>query len=187
MNLLYPQYVKYYSFLDTELSKIELNASRIVTYLKSFVSAGIANKTIILFDNDAEGVFQQQELLASIKEIPENFRIMRYPNIEIAKDYPTLCPTGIEHLDINGSACSIELYLCEEVLTQEGVICPIELKMYHEKVERYHGSFSNKDKDAIQKDYRKIINKCIRDLNEISNHNFENMKDLLKSIIIAFD
>ena len=135
MELLYPQYSTYFSFLEIELSNLELGANRIITYLKSFISAGISNKIVVLFDNDAEGVYCKNELL-KLKNIPNNFCVKTYPNIERAKRYPTICPTGIEILDINGSACSIELYLCEEVIKEDGQYIPVQWKSFNEHVKK---------------------------------------------------
>lgn len=143
MDLLYPQYSNYFSFLDIELSNLELGANRIITYLKSFISAGIMNKVIVLFDNDAEGIYCKNELL-KLKNIPNNFSIKTYPDIEITKSYPTIYPTGIETLNINGSACSIELYLCEEILKEKNQYIPVQWKSFNEHVKKYQGVISKK-------------------------------------------
>ncbi len=186
MELLYPQYSKYFSFLDIELSNLELGANRIITYLKSFISAGIVNKVIVLFDNDAEENFCKNELL-KLKNIPNNFCIKTYPDIEIAKNYPTICPTGTEKLNINGSACSIEVYLCENILKKESEYIPVQWKSFNENVEKYQGSFSKKNKGAIQKQYNKILIECFSDKSKVSNYNFENMKILLEDIFESFN
>ena len=186
MELLYPQYSTYFSFLDIELSNLELGANRVITYLKSFISAGIINKVVVLFDNDAEGIFCKKELL-KLKDIPNNFCIKTYPDINIAKNYPTICPTGIEKLDINGSACSIELYLCTNVLKEGKYYTPVEWHSFNEKIKKYQGSFSNKYKGDIQNKYDKILKECKENREKISNYNFDNMKILLKDIISSFD
>lgn len=186
MELLYPAYVQYFSFLDIELSNLELGANRIITYLKSFISAGIVNKVLVLFDNDSEGCFCKQELL-KLKKIPDNFCIKTYPDIKIAENYPTICPTGIENLNVNGSACSIELYLCEESIKENSQLISIQWKSFNDKINKYQGGFSNKNKGAIQKKYENILKSCKRDKNCINKHSFNNMKTLLQSIFTAFD
>jgi len=184
MDLLYPQYSNYFSFLDIELSNLELGANRIITYLKSFISAGIMNKVIVLFDNDAEGIYCKNELL-KLKNIPNNFSIKTYPDIEITKSYPTICPTGIETLNINGSACSIELYLCEEILKEKNQYIPVQWKSFNEHVKKYQGVISKKW--DIQKGYDKIIKECTSDLKLINNYNFDNMKVLIEDIFYSFN
>lgn len=184
MDLLYPQYSNYFSFLDIELSNLELGANRIITYLKSFISAGIMNKVIVLFDNDAEGIYCKNELL-KLKNIPNNFSIKTYPDIEITKSYPTIYPTGIETLNINGSACSIELYLCEEILKEKNQYIPVQWKSFNEHVKKYQGVISKKW--DIQKGYDKIIKECTSDLKLINNYNFDNMKVLIEDIFYSFN
>lgn len=186
LKLLYPEYSNYYSFLDIELSNLELGANRVITYLKSFISAGIINKVIVLFDNDAEGLFCKQEVL-KLKNIPNNFSIKTYPNIDIAKKYPTICPTGVEELDINDCGCSIELYLCDEVLKENNTLIPIQWSSFNEHVKKYQGSFSSKNKGSIQKKYSEILKKCKANSLEISKYNFDNMKTLLEDIFMTFD
>jgi len=184
MKLLYPQYSKYFSFLDIELSNLELGANRIITYLKSFISAGIMNRVIVLFDNDAEGIYCKNELL-KLKDIPNNFCIKTYPNIESAKNYPTICPTGIETLDINGSACSIELYLCNNVLKENTQYIPVQWKSFNEHINKYQGVVSKKG--DIQKEYNRIMKECETNKEQIKNYDFDNMNILLQDIFKAFD
>jgi hypothetical protein len=48
---------------------------------------------------------------------------MQYPEIDIARDYPTLGTNGLSHMDVNGLAGSIELYLGADVLRDsDGVL-----------------------------------------------------------------
>jgi hypothetical protein len=174
LELLYPQYSNYFSFLDIELSKLELGADRLITYIKSFISAGITNRVLVLFDNDAKGAYCKQELL-KIKNIPNNFVIKTYPDIDLANTYPTICPTGIENLNINGSACSIEMYLCDNALKNEGHMIPVQWSCFDEKIQKYQGSFSSKDKGDIQKRYDKILEECNKNRKFIKGYNFKNM------------
>lgn len=186
MQLLYPEYVDYFSFLDIEASNLELNSSRLITYLKSFISAGIINKVIVLFDNDTEGNYCKNELL-KINKIPNNFSIHTYPNIDIAKNYPTIGPKGIENMDINERACSIELYLCKEALTKVRKLIPVQWSSFNEKMQRYQGSFSSKDKGEIQSKFNQILSTCKKSKPEIKKYDFFAMKILLQNIFSAFD
>jgi len=184
MELLYPQYSKYFSFLDIELSNLELGANRVITYLKSFISAGIMNRVVVLFDNDAEGVYCKNELL-KLKDVSSNFCIKTYPDIIIAKSYPTICPNGIEKLNINGSACSIELYLCDESLKEKNNYIPIQWKSFNEHIQKYQGVISKKA--DIQKKYETTLIDCNTNKENIKKYNFENMKILLEDIFTSFN
>ena len=186
LGLLYPEYFDYFSFLDLDSIKIELNASRIVTYLKSFISAGITNKVIMIFDNDTEGNYFKQEL--NKIAIPNNFCVKSYPDINFANNYLCMGPNGLENSNVNGKACSIEMYLPKEVLTTDKKeVRPIRWKNYNEKLKQYHGGYSDNDKSIIQKEFEKILSNCEQGKNEISDYDFSNIKALLDTIIEAFN
>jgi hypothetical protein len=119
-------------------------AGNLVNTIKAFVGSGISNRVIAIFDNDSAGFEAIRGL--SRTSIPSNIRIMNYPNIKIAKSYPTLGPSGLSSLDINGLACSIEIYFGEEVLNIDGEFSPIQWKGYIEGVKKYQGEIMNKTK-----------------------------------------
>ena len=65
--------------------------------------------------------------------------------IEFARNYPTQGPNGITNLDINGLACSIELYFGRDILTdKEGKLIPIQWKGYEESLKQYQGEILKK-------------------------------------------
>jgi hypothetical protein len=98
--------------MDFETSKAEGGAGALVNTVRSFIGAGIMNRTIALFDNDTAAGEALRSL--ALIAIPENIKIMRLPDIELARNYPTLGPNGIARSDINGLACAVELYLGQD-------------------------------------------------------------------------
>ena len=58
----------------------------------------IKNRIIAIYDNDSAAVAE----LENIKKIPANVKVIKLPNIDIAKKYPTIGPTDINYMDING-------------------------------------------------------------------------------------
>lgn len=173
LNKFYPHLRGYYHFMDFENSRYEANASRLVHSIKSFVGSGIKNKIIAIFDNDAAAL-KEIKNLKKVK-FPENIRVLQYPNIEIAKDYPTIGPSGIQKMDINGLAGSIELYLGQDCLKQEGIFTPIQWTGFMESIGKYQGVILNKE--VIQKKFRKKAKEFD------SNHiDIENWKELISII-----
>jgi hypothetical protein len=115
MDCLFPDIVDYYSFMDFEQSNASGSANSLVSYVKAFIGSGLRNRIIALFDNDTAA---EEAILALNKvNVPPNIKVLRYPYLEMAINYPTIGPTGIEFTDINGLACSIELYLGSDILT----------------------------------------------------------------------
>ena len=116
IELLYPHLSSYYSFMDLAV-RAPGGAGSLVHVVKSFAGAGIENRTIALFDNGTAG-HSAVSLLRHI-QLPPHIRVMSYPNIALADSYPTRGPNGESVQDVNGSACSIELYYGRDVLTVE--------------------------------------------------------------------
>ena len=139
--------------MDFESSKCEANASRLVHTIKSFIGSGTRDLIIALFDNDTAGM-KEIENLKKI-QFPENIKVLQYPEIELAKKYPTLGPTGIQAMDVNGLACSIEMYLGKDVLTEANGFIPVKWTGLVEKMDKYQGVVLKKKE--IQKRFRQKV------------------------------
>src|SRR5262249_48581946 len=109
MKLLYPHLYDYFTFMDFETARVEGGASQLGRIVKSFAGAGIANKVIAVFDNDAVG----HEAIKSLQLVrfPGNLALLRLPDLDALRKYPTVGPSGKASMNVNGSAASIELYL----------------------------------------------------------------------------
>lgn len=120
LNEFYPDARDLYSFVDFEGFKVEGGASPLARLLRGFAGAGLTDRFIAIFDNDAAG----HEALALLKSIglPSNIRAITLPDLQFARDYPTIGPTGKVNADINGAAVSIELFLGRDALTRDGVL-----------------------------------------------------------------
>ena len=93
IELLYPHLSDYYSFMDLTV-RAPGGAGSLVHVVKSFAAAGIENRTIALFDNDAAG-HSAASLLRHV-QLPPNILVMTFPNIAVADSYPTRGPNGEE-------------------------------------------------------------------------------------------
>jgi hypothetical protein len=117
--------------------------------------------------------------------MPLNIKIIQYPNLNFAKTYPTLGPSGINNLDINGLACSIELYLGKEIITNDkGKFIPIQWKGYDKSINKYQGEILYKNK--IQKQFINKIKDCKKNKNHINNYDWEPLKLVFENIFNAF-
>lgn len=151
LNHFFPYLVKFYHFMDFENSRYEANASRLVHTIKSFVGSGIKNQIIAIFDNDSAAKNEIKNLRNV--QLPSNIKVLQYPEIEWAKKYPTIGPSGIQEMDINGLAGSIELYLGKDCLKENGKFLPIQWMGYIDSINQYQGVIKGKDK--IQRAFRK--------------------------------
>ena len=157
IDLLYPFMSKFYSFIDFSGYRVQGSTNFLTHYLKAFIASGIQNRVIALYDNDSAGL---AELIDLDKfQTPDNFRILHLPDIDLARQYPTLGPNGEEYLDINGRACSIELFLGKDVLSENGGLIPVHWKGYNDKTQTYQGEVMQKS--LIQSKFKNKCNSAI--------------------------
>jgi hypothetical protein len=107
---------------------------------------------VLEFDNDTAGISELEKLP---KQLPANIRAMKLPDIKLAKRYPTIGPSGLKHMNINGLACGIEVYLGAEVLKNDGSFYPIRWNNYDTTFKKYHGALEAKNE--IQKRFDQNI------------------------------
>jgi hypothetical protein len=153
LHKLFPHLREYYHFIDFDEYKVESNASALVKLMISLVASNIKHPIIALFDNDTTGLMEMKRL-TSLK-LPNNFRVLKYPDIAFAKKYPTIGPTGIKKMNINGLACGIEMYFGIDILTKKSELIPIHWKAFNEKEKKYQGEIS--EKNYVQEEFRKKL------------------------------
>lgn len=81
-------------------------------------------------------------------------------------------------MNVNGLACSIEMYFGVDVLTRNNELIPIQWKGFEEKEKKYQGEIA--DKNYVQETFRKKLRKTevteIEDLNKLLNGIFNAYK-----------
>ena len=182
LGLLHPQLCGYYSFMDFGLSNAPGSAGSLVNTIKAFVGSGINNRIVAIFDNDTAAHVAMRGL--SKTSIPPNIKVINDPNIELAKSYPTLGPSGVSNLDVNGLACSIEIYFGIDVLTIDGQLTPIQWKGYDTTVKQYQGEILKKQE--LQEIFLDKCSKCLADRSLIKNTDWSGINLIFTEIFHAF-
>lgn len=182
LNLFYPHLSEYYSFMDYEGARAQGGATALVNAIKSFVAAGIANRTIAIFDNDT-AASSAKRLLEGIS-IPPNIKVLQLPHAKWAVKYPTLGPQGLASMDVNGLAGSIELYFGKDVLIKNRKRMPVMWKGYDEYLKKYQGELLNKSE--LQKIFSQKIEVCLKDRSKMKNYDWAGMKQVVDLIKHAF-
>lgn len=183
LKTLYPHLSKYYWFMDFDTATVPGGSGLLVNYTKSFIGSGISSRIISLFDNDTAG-YSAAKLLSKLS-IPNNFRILHLPDIELADNYPTIGPTGLMQSNINRAACSIELYLGRDVLVANGSLCPVQWTGYDKGLQKYQGEII--DKSIVQERFFRKVKLCERDSKLIPSYEWTEMRQLLQLIFNAFN
>jgi hypothetical protein len=184
LALLYPHLYEYFSFFDFDGYNNEGGAGNLVKLLKAFAGAGIKNNIIGIFDNDAAAI-DSQSVLKNFN-LPSNIKVFNYPELALAANYPTIGPTGIHCLNINGLACSIELYLGIDVLQQEnGDFYPIQWKGYIPKLNSYQGEVTYKK--AIQDRFQNKLNSLKQDPTIYKAQDWEGLHAIFRLIFSNYE
>lgn len=183
LELLYPHLFGYYSFMDFGISNASGSASSLVASVKSFVGADIQNKIIALFDNDTAAESAIRGL--SKTKITENIKIIQYPNIKFLEDYPTMGPTGITKMNINGLAGSIEMYLGTDTLTEKNKFIPVQWKGYDSVLKKYQGEII--DKLTVSQKFEERIKICKKNSEKIKEFDWSGIDKILNVIFDAFN
>ena len=171
---LYPHISPYYHFINFDEYNVESSASALVKFVTSLVASNIQHPIIAIFDNDTTGIMEMNKLNSI--NLPQNFRVLKYPNLKLAKKYPTVGPTGYKKMNVNGYACSIEMYFGEDVLTTDSELNPVVWKGYNDKEKKYQGEIL--DKINVQKKFREKL--------KSNNGDFKDMDLILREIFSAF-
>lgn len=182
LAILYPHLVGYYSFLDLAV-RSPGGAGSLVHVVKSFAGAGIENRVIALFDNDTAGHSARSMLLGV--PLPQTMRVLTYPDIELARAYPTIGPNGASIQDVNGSACSIELFFGRDAVTVEGRLLPVQWKAYDERMKRFQGEITNKS--LCQSQFDEKVRSARSNSAAIGAQDWEPMRQLLSAMVDAFN
>jgi len=194
LKYFYPHLFNLFYFMDFDLGgkvregSCEMLSKNIITFIASRLKA----KFIAVYDNDTVGIFAKNKLEYDLKNIiPSNFRIMTYPNIERAKRYPTI-GTNNKIIDdnINGRACSIEVYLPSSIIKSDNAFYPIqwsalkECKIGEVKIENYQGVITNKD--LIKKECFKLIKEINEGYKKFDDNEWNEIKKIIKQIVFSF-
>jgi hypothetical protein len=189
LSLRYPHLTDIVRFMDFE-TRPEGGAGALVRLVKSFAAAGISNRVVALFDNDSAAEDAMRSIDAG--KLPTNLYVGKYPELEIARDYPTLGPPSTattagyvpSSANVNGLAGSIELYLGKDVLTRaDGTLFPVQWTSYIAGVKRYQGEII--EKKEIQALYRAKVIRAREDGGLMADQDWSGMDQIIQLIIHA--
>jgi HEPN/Toprim N-terminal domain 1 len=189
LDLLYPHLADLIRFMDYA-ERPEGGAGALVRTVRAFAAASVANRVVALFDNDTAANDALRNL--DIDELPAGIRVLRYPRLALAAEYPTLGPPtsglrtgGVARADVNGLAGSIELYLGRDVLTgPDGALRPVHWRTYIAAARQYQGEIV--DKAALHEAYRAKVEAARMDPGLMATQDWSGMRAILDLIRGAF-
>ncbi len=177
LKLLYPGLSYLYSFFDFNTLHVEGSVNSIVNKLKILISAGFINRMIIIIDNDYAANCEYNKLKNILKNY-SNYRIIKLPEIDIAKKYPVKDGNGnIVKEDINNRAVSIEFFTGKDIISNS--------KYYVSSVNSKQ--YSINDKGAIQQQFKNKIKSILDGKSVLQDYDWSEMKQLFNKIFNAFN
>jgi len=149
LELLKPDILDFFTFVDMEDNYPFTGTGNLHRFCQGLTSIRIQNKTLVLFDNDLEGVdkFNKTNNL----NLPRQMKIMKLPELEEFTNFLTVGPTGETNENINGKAVAIECFLD---LTKSKP--KIRWTNYNKDFDAYQGSLENKDNYV--RDFKSVKN-----------------------------
>ncbi len=179
LRVLFPHLIDYYSILDFSTAAYGGGVGNLANVVKALSGADLANNFVAVFDNDTASSAACKKM--TDEALPSNIEIVRLPEMEFLKYYPTLGPNGQVECDINGLAASIELYLGKDVLGLEGgQFMPIQWMGYEKGLRQYQGEIL--DKDTLHKRFRRKL----AESGAASEADWEPLRRVWRTIFSAF-
>lgn len=183
LQLLYPHLSDYFTFMDFEGARVGGGAGSLANIVKAFSGTGIVNKVAAFFDNDTAAATALRGL--KLVQIPSNIKIIQLPEMDFLKNYPTLGPSGLVSMDVNGLAASIELYLGKDVLLDsQNNLIPIQWAGYILELSRYQGEIMLKEE--IQKRFKLKVADCKTNKELLTLTDWDGMRAILQSLFTVF-
>jgi hypothetical protein len=182
LDLLHPHLRDYYSFMD--FAEFGGGAGQLANLIRAFAGAGIVNRVIALFDNDAAGRAAMRTLKRS--RLPEHMVVMALPDLAAVSEYPTLGPTGPSCMDVNGMAASIELYFGDDTLRDPAGLRPaIQWTGYERSVGTYQGELIGKAE--VQARFQEKLTRARSDADFFKKTDWSGIRLILSRVFTAFN
>jgi len=188
MKITHPHLSGFINFIDFDSVKAEGGVAMLPKIVYAFVASGVANRIAAIGDNDTEA----HDALEKIKKdpnLPDNVRILHYPDLPILKNYPTLGPYSADPVftDINGSAGSLEMYLGRDILMIDAQLVPVQWRNYNPKLGRYQGTLLDRDKKTVQKAFAEKVKQAHARGGTTSEEDWSGIEAIIERLLTAFD
>jgi hypothetical protein len=188
MKITHPHLSGFINFIDFDSFKAEGGVAMLPKIVYAFVASGVANRIAAIADNDTEA----HDALEKIKKdpnLPDNVRIIHYPNLATLNNYPTLGPYCPEPAlaDINGSAGALEMYLGRDVLTIDGQLAPVQWRNYNPELGRYQGTLLDKDKKTAQAAFAEKVKRAQARGRTMAEEDWSGIEAIIEGLLTAFD
>ena len=188
LQLLYPHLTDLIRFMDYGQKPMG-GAGPLVNMVRAFAAAGISNRVIALFDYDTAASDALRNL--DVMNLPPNIQVRQYPRLALAATYPTLGPPSagepggrLDVADVNGLACSIELYLGRDLLSlPDGTLKPVQWHSYVSGMHQYQGEVV--DKASLMDAYEEKVRAAKANTGLVATQDWTGLRAIIRLIMEA--
>ena len=184
LDLLYPHLSEYFHFFDYGGHRVGGGVGELANLVRAFAAADVKHRILALFDNDTAARSALTGL--DLNSLPDSMKVLYYPELQTARDYPTLGPSGEVTMNVNGLAGSIELYLGDDILRDSnGSLTPIQWTGFNQKLSAYQGEILNKQ--TLASTFESKLQECENNPDHIGMYDWDGMRAILAIMRSAFN
>jgi len=205
MTVTHPHLMEHVRFLTFELKR-EGGAAALLGLVKGLSATRVGNRFVAIADNDAAA----RSVLKGAPTLPDNFRLLHYPPLDLLRAYPTRGPQseGLVVMDVNGLAGSLEMYLGTDVLIDRGAqakaspspsptpgegagagtgnLFPVQWYGFMDNVAAYQGSLGTRHKKLARERFKEKVAAHHAGTGAL-DADWEGVRAIIELIVHAFD
>lgn len=166
LKLLKPHIADFFDFVDMQNGYPFSGVGSLVNFTKGLIAISVQNNTVVLFDNDAEGLASYNK--CRNLNLPSNMKVLKLPVLQDFENFKTIGPDGENTSDINGRAVAIECFLD---LPEDSAV---RWNNFNTHTSTYQGELLRKD------DYKKDF---LNQQEKLPNYNYNKLEAVLEMII----
>ncbi len=183
IRLLAPHLVGYVTLFDFHGANAAGGTGPLISAIRAFAAAGVSNRTVALFDNDTAGRAAIRSLERT--RLPDSVRVLTLPELPLARQYPTVGPTGESIQDVNGRAASVELYFGEDVLRgADGELVPVDWRARDAQLGEWQGELHAKS--VLQQRFADKVRRAAADPSLLETLDWVGMNLIIDLVLHAF-
>jgi len=140
LQLVAPDIADFFYFIDMRENYPFTGVGNVHRFCQGLLRIRILNKILVVLDNDAAG----NEVYTKLSELalPSNIKIMRLPDLQECSSFRTIGPGGVQVMDVNGAATSIEMFL--DLSKVDSDPPTVRWTSFNESMSRYQGELVDK-------------------------------------------
>lgn len=183
-DMFMPHLSEHLHFMDYA-TKPQGSVGALATLVKALAASRVTNPVIAIADNDTAA----HAALDKIANLPANFRVLHYPELDLLSAYPTCHEADSDtHLaNVNGSAGSIEMYLGQDALiNDQGDLSPICWRGHDPSTQAHQGNLDARAKTSAQERYWDKTKQYL-DGERNPDHDWSGVHAILNVLLHAFE